>query len=252
MNVHDGATITADSELGNRTLEYSSSLLDSLDQEFGLESFWGFNPENEHYENFGIHSLNVGKTLLIKQVDLLHEKIKSTNILMNTIGITRPGNRPSLAVNAERAIEIAKMYPDMKMGVGADVYEESDYGRISADFYVDTLAAADILYGDELIPSTLNSLFRNNIGVEVTEFQIHEWVKEQRKHEPGSRIHTQYLLSRVGERLMNNDYFSSENRLLVRLWGMEPFLLKMQDDKTYTSSNELLQLVSQINSGNFL
>ncbi len=51
---------------------------------------------------------------------------------------------------------------------------------------------------------------------------------------------------------MNNNHFSQENKLLVRLWGMEQLLLKMQDDEKYSASDELLQLISRVNSENFL
>ena len=243
-----GGSIDTDSELGKRTLDYSEKFLTEIDREFRIVSFEGMNPENEHNEKFGAHSLNISENLLFEQIRLLKNYTTDATVLLNTICVAPPGNRSSLGVNAERAHKLSLDNPQMKFRVGVDIYEESPIGRIGPNQYIDNLAGTDILYGEELIPNTMRSLNKSGITFEVTEgCQLGDWVVEQRNHEPGSLTHTQYLLTRMMNKLADKNIYSSKNRLMIRLWEMEPVLSKMQREPRYFAENTTLQLLSDIN-----
>lgn len=238
-----GSTIHVDSPLGQLTLAYTDKLLDHLAHAFGLDYFYGFNPENEFDANYGKHALAVGEDLLRAHAQRLYTPQHRRRLLINTAIISFPLHPPSLTMAVNNALALRQEFPTLAPIVGADIYEETDAGRISANLYVDTFAGVRLRHGNQLIPQAKKSLKDAGIPLEVTEFQFSEWVKEPRHYEPGSRIHMQYLLARMADYLVDE----SPTPFLARLWEMSAFLLNMLQDEQFFYRNDAHQLIQAIN-----
>jgi hypothetical protein len=249
LGANRGSTIHADSPLGELTLTYADRLLTHLDRTFGLASFYGFNAENEFDANFGRHALAIGEDLLHAHARRLYSSHQRRRLLINTAIISFPFHPPSLTVVVNNAIALRQQFPTLETIVGADIYEETDAGRVAANLYVDTFAGVRLRHGNHLIPQNKARLAAAGIPLEVTEFQLSEWVKEPRRHEPGSRIHAQYLLARMADYLIDDTPTPVQEPLIVRLWEMSAILLKMLQDESFFYANDLYALIQSINQG---
>jgi hypothetical protein len=247
LGVRPGSTVHALSPLGSLDLAYSQELLDHLESEFGLDSFYGFNPENEFDANFGIYGIGIGEDLLRAQAQRLYSPLHPRRVLLNTALISLPGRPASFTTVTENAIALKREFPTLITMVGADIYEETGAGRISPNFYIDNLAGVRLRHGDALIPQTKARLAEANIPLEVTEFQISDWIKEPRRYQPGSRIHTQYLLARIGDYLVDERSASPNDPMIVRLWEMSTILLNLLQDDRYYAANDTFPLFQRIN-----
>lgn len=242
-----GSTIHADSPLGQLTLAYTDRLLAHLEHTFGLDSFYGFNPENEFDANYGRHALAIGEDLLRAQAQRLYSPQHTRRLLINTAIISFPFHPPSLTMAVNNALALRQEFPTLAPIVGADIYEETDSGRVSANRYVDTFAGVRLRHGNQLIPQSKQTLKAAAIPLEVTEFQFSEWVKEPRRYEPGSRIHMQYLLARMADYLVDESPMPATDPFLARLWEMSAFLLHMLQDEHFFGSNDAHLLIQAIN-----
>jgi hypothetical protein len=250
LGVGPYSTIYADSPLGRMGLDYSQALLDHLDTEFGLDSFDGFNPENEFDAHFGgAYKLAIGEDLLKAQAQLLYTPSRRRRLLLNTAIISPPGYPASLTTVIKNALALRQAFPTLDPIIGTDIYEETGSGRISSNLYVDTFAGVRMRHGNSLIPNARRTLAANNIPLEVTEFQISDWISEPRGYQPGSRVHTQYLLARIIEHLINDPPMPMQEPMLVRLWEMSTILLNMLQDKRFFSTNDDYALIQRINRG---
>lgn len=81
----------------------------------------------------------------------------------------------------------------------------------------------------------------------MTEFQISEWIKEPRRHEPGSRIHTQYLLARMMAYLVDETPAPIAEPFVVRLWEMSRILREMLVDERFFYTNDTYALIQKLN-----
>jgi hypothetical protein len=131
--------------------------------------------------------------------------------------------------------------------VGADIYEETGSGRVAANLYVDTFAGVRLRHGSYLIPQEKARLAAAGIPLEVTEFQLSDWVPEPREIQPGSRIHAQYLLARMFDYLV--DETPTADPFIVRLWEMSAILKAMLQDEQFFYTNDLYPMIQQINQG---
>jgi|GEM_PF-4234452 len=248
LGVQRGDTIYANSPLGQMGLAYSDELLTYLDAEFGLASFYGFNPENEFDAHFGRHLLAIGEDLLRAQAQRLYSPSQRRRLLLNTALISPPLRTASLTNVVNNALALQKEFPTLDPIVGADIYEETGSGRLGPNLYVDTFAGVRMRHGDKLMPDAKKTLAAAGIPLEVTEFQVSDWITEPREYGPGSRIHTQYLLARI------TDYFLDETPapapMIVRLWEMSRILVNMLQDEQYFYSNDVYALIQGINQRN--
>jgi hypothetical protein len=247
LGVNRGDTIYADSPLGQLGLEYTQGLLAHLESEFGLASFAGFNPENEFDAHYGKHALGIGEDLLYAHAQLLATPQQRRRLLINTALIAPPNRPASLTTVVQNAVALRQAFPTLETLVGADVYEETAAGRLSPNAYVDTFAGVRLRHGDGLIPSACQRLAAAGIPLEVTEFQISEWIREPRLHEPGSRIHFQYLLARVLDYLLAEPPATANKSFVIRLWEMSTILLNLLYDETFFYENETHLLIQAIN-----
>ncbi len=247
MNVIEGSTITAGSPLGQLTLEYSNAVLDYYDREFGLTNFAGFHPENEFDSYFGKYQLGIAPDMMIEQAKLVHEHTPAGTLLINTPCVASLNRPASLKSAVSTAVGIKDTFDTLQVRVGADIYEETEAGRVRPNAYIDTIAGIEMLKGPSEIPDAKKKLAKAGIPLEVTEFQVSEWVREPRRNEPGSRIHTQYLLARIADNLVD-DNPDRTGPFVVRLWEMSNIILQMlKNDKSF-SSNDVYPLVSSINT----
>ena len=250
MGVTKESTVHADSPLGQRGLNYSRTLLEHLSTTFGLASFAGFNVENEFDAHYGIHKLAIGEDLLRAQVALLHGALgKHTDgpqLLLNTAIISPPGQPASLTTTVRNALALQQQFANLHPVVGLDIYEETGSGRIGPDWYIDTFAGVRLRHGDSLIPQALRTLAANAIGLEVTEFQLSDWISEPRRFGPGSRIHMQYLLARMSEYLLSPGPFQGKP-IVARLWEMSKLLLELLADEHSFAENDAYRLIRRIN-----
>ena len=242
-----GSTIHVDSPLGQLTLAYTDKLLAHLERRFGLDSFYGFNPENEFDANYGKHALAIGEDLLRAQAQRLYSPQHRRRLLINTAIISFPLHPPSLTMAVNNALALRQEFPTLEPIVGADIYEETDSGRLSANRYVDTFAGVRLRHGNQLIPQAKKSLQAAGIPLEVTEFQFSEWVNEPRRYEPGSRIHMQYLLARMADYLVDEAPTPTAAPFLARIWEMSAFLLNMVQDEQFFYRNDAHLLIQTIN-----
>lgn len=242
-----GSTIHVESQLGQLTLAYTDKLLTHLERAFGLDSFYGFNAENEFDANYGVHALAVGEDLLRAHAQRLYSPQHKRHLLINTAIISFPFHPPSLTMAVNNALALREAFPTLVPIVGTDIYEETDAGRISANLYVDTFAGVRLRHGSQLIPQAKKTLKEAGIPLEVTEFQFSEWVKEPRRHEPGSRLHMQYLLARMADYLVDEAPAPSAEPFLARLWEMSAFLLNMLEDEQFFYRNDAHLLIQAIN-----
>lgn len=242
-----GSTIHVDAPLGQLTLDYTDKLLDHLGRKFGLDSFYGFNPENEFDANYGKHALAVGEDLLRAHAQRLYSPQHRRRLLINTAIISFPLHPPSLTMAVNNALTLRQAFPTLEPIVGTDIYEETDAGRIAANRYVDTFAGVRLRHGNQLIPQAKKTLQAAGIPLEVTEFQFSEWVKEPRRDEPGSRIHMQYLLARMADYLVDEAPTPTAAPFLARIWEMSAFLLHMLQDEQFFYSNDAHLLIQTIN-----
>ncbi|MFN8445840.1 MAG: hypothetical protein U0175_33930 [Caldilineaceae bacterium] len=246
--IEKGSTIYADSPLGKLTLDYSQRLLDHLETEFGLDSLYGFNPENEFDAHFGLHLLASSDDLLRAQAQLLYDPGHPRRILINSAIISPPWQEASLSHVVKTALSLRQEFPTLEPIIGTDIYEETGAGRLAADFYVDTFAGVRLRHGDSLIPSAKRTLATAGIPLEVTEFQISDWNDEPRQYQPGSRIHTQYLLARMMDYLV--DETPATSPFIVRLWEMSIPLRNMLADERYFATNDTFKLIQRLNEQN--
>ncbi|MEZ4866743.1 MAG: hypothetical protein R3C14_35815 [Caldilineaceae bacterium] len=242
-----GSTIHATSPLGKLALDYSQTLLDHLEREFGLDSFYGFNPENEFDAHYGTHALAVGADLLRAQVQLLYHPHHRRRLLLNSALISPPLQPASLSTVINNALALRQEFPTIAPIVGADIYEETGAGRITANIYIDTFAGVRLRHGDQLIPNAKKRLAAAGIPLEVTEFQISDWFHEPRRYQPGSRIHTQYLLLRMMDYLVDKPPAPAQEPFVVRLWEMSMILRKMLEDERFFYSNDTYPLIQRLN-----
>jgi hypothetical protein len=145
------------------------------------------------------------------------------------------------------ALALQQEFPTLTPIVGADIYEETGAGRVTANAYVDTFAGVRLRHGDDLIPNEKASLAAAGIPLEVTEFQISDWISEPRRDGPGSRLHTQYLLARMADYLMDDAPTTRTEPFIVRLWEMSAILLQMIEDEQFFAGNDTLALIQTIN-----
>ena len=242
-----GSMIHAASPLGEMALDYAQKLLDHLARNFGLDNFYGFNPENESDAHYGKHKLAIAPDLLRAHTLLLHQPTQPRRVLLNTALIAPLGVPASLTTVVENALALQAEFPTIIPIVGADIYEETAAGRIAPNYYVDTFAGVQMRHGTELMPIALQTLRQANIAVEVTEFQLSDWLREPRRHQPGSLRHFQYLLARMCDHLVDPTPVPAQDPFVVRLWELSAILLQMIDDPTYFAMNETLQLIRQLN-----
>lgn len=242
-----GSTIHVDSPLGQLTLAYTDKLLAHLERAFGLDSFYGFNPENEFDANYGKHALATGEDLLRAQAQRLYSPQHARRLLINTAIISFPFHPPSLTMAVNNALALRQEFPTLAPMVGADIYEETGSGRISPNLYVDTFAGVRLRHGNQLIPQSKKALQAAGIPLEVAEFQFSEWVSEPRQHGPGSRLHVQYLLARMLDYLVDESPTPATDPFLTRIWEMSAFLLNMLEDEQFFYRNEAHVLIQTIN-----
>lgn len=247
LGVTRGSTVHANSPLGELALAYSQALLEHLEAAFGLDSFYGFNPENEFDAHYGKHLLAIGEDLLRAQVQLLYRPDRRRRVLFNTAIISPPLQPASLSNVVKNVLALRQEFPLLDPIVGADIYEETGSGRLAPNLYVDTFAGVRLRHGDKLIPNAKATLAAADIPLEVTEFQISEWIKEPRRHEPGSRIHTQYLLARMMEYLVDETPVSPSEPFVVRLWEMSMILREMLVDERFFYTNDTYALIQRLN-----
>ncbi|MBX3015671.1 MAG: hypothetical protein KF832_29380 [Caldilineaceae bacterium] len=245
-----GSTVRADSPLGELALAYTDELLTHLDRAFGLENFDGFNPENEFDANYGKHALAIGPDLLRAQVQRLYAPHQRRRILINTAIISFPFHPASLTTVVNNALALRQEFPTLEPIVGADIYEETGSGRLTANAYVDTFAGVELRHGPRLIPTARQTLAAAGIPLEVTEFQISEWIREPRRHEPGSRIHAQYLLARIFDHLLDATPNPAQDPFVIRLWEMSAILENLLQDEQFFYRNDLYALIQGINQAN--
>jgi hypothetical protein len=245
--VKRGSTVSADSPLGRMGLAYSQQVLEHLDRTFGLENFYGFNPENEFDAHYGKFRLGIGEDVLRAQAQLLYHPNQQRRMLINTALISPPGFPASLSTAVKNAVAIKQEFPTLSTIVGADIYEETGAGRVTANAYVDTFAGVRLRHGDALIPNEKAALAAAGIPLEVTEFQISDWVSEPRRDGPGSRRHTQYLLARMADYLLDDTPALRAEPFIVRLWEMSALLLQMREDKHFFEHNDTFALIQTIN-----
>jgi hypothetical protein len=244
-----GSTVSANSPLGRMALDYTQALLEHLDRAFGLDSFYGFNPENEFDAPYGQYALASGEDLLRLQAQLLYTPNHRRRLLLNTAIISLPGYPASLTTTIKNALALRQEFPTLDPIVGVDIYEETGSGRISPNLYVDTFAGVRMRHGNSLIPDARRMLAENHIPLEVAEFQISDWINEPRGYQPGSRVHTQYLLARMIKYLIDDPPMPLQEPMLVRLWEMSNFLLNMLHDEQFFQTNDDYALIQQINRG---
>jgi hypothetical protein len=247
LGVTKGSTIYADSPLGRYGLIYSRGLLDHLEREFGLDSFYGFNPENEFDAHFGRHLLSVGEDLLHAQAQLLYNPQRRRRLLLNTAIISPPGQTASLTNVINSALALRATWPTLDPIIGADIYEETGSGHVGANVYVDTFAGVQMRHGDRLIPNARATLAEAEIPLEVTEFQISDWIDEPREVQPGDRIHTQYLILRMLDFLVDDSPTAPPEPFIARLWEMSRVLVMLLEDERSFYQNEMYQLIQRIN-----
>lgn len=246
LGVTRGSTIHADAPLGKLTLDYSQTLLNHLETEFGLDSFYGFNPENEFDAHYGKHLLASGADLLRAQAQLLYHPARRRRLLLNTAIISPPLRPASLSTVVQTALALRQEFPTLDPIVGADIYEETGSGRIAPNVYVDTFAGVRLRHGDKLIPEAKRTLAAAGIPLEVTEFQLSDWISEPRQYGPGSRIHTQYLLARMMDYLVD-EAPAAQAPFMVRLWEMSLILRKMLEDERFFYTNDAYPLIQSLN-----
>lgn len=242
-----GATIHANSPLGELTLAYADRLLTHLDRAFGLDSFYGFNAENEFDVNYGKHALAIGADLVHAHAQRLYSPQHRRRLLINTAIISFPFHPPSLTVVTDNAIALQQKFPTIAPIVGTDIYEETGSGRVTANLYVDTFAGVRLRHGDALIPREKARLAAAGIPLEVTEFQLSDWVPEPREIGPGSRIHAQYLLARMADYLVDETPTPPAAPFIVRLWEMSAILERMLQNENFFYTNDLYPLIQRIN-----
>ena len=242
-----GSTIHVDSPLGQLTLAYTDQLLTHLERTFGLDSFYGFNPENEFDANYGKHALATGEDLLRAQAQRLYSPQHQRRLLINTALISFPFHPPSLTMAINNALALRQEFPTLAPIVGADIYEETDAGRLSTNLYVDTFAGVRLRHGNQLIPQSKQILQAAGIPLEVAEFQFSEWVSEPRRHEPCSRRHMQYLLARMLNYLLDESPTPAADPFVTRIWEMSAFLLNMLADEQFFYRNDAHLLIQTIN-----
>lgn len=250
LGVTRGSTIHADSPLGKLALAYTDELLAHLDTTFGLAHFYGFNPENEFDANYGKHALASGADLLRAHAQRLYTPYQRRRLLINTAIISFPFHPASLTTVVANALALRQEFPTLDPIVGADIYEETGSGRVAANVYVDTFAGVQLRHGNNLIPNAKQTLAAAGIPLEATEFQMSEWIKEPRRHEPGSRIHTQYLLARLFSYLLDETPNPVHDPFVVRLWEMSAILLNMLKDEQFFYKNDVYALIQGINQTN--
>ncbi len=250
LGVQRGDTIYANSPLGQMGLAYSDELLTYLDAAFGLESFYGFNPENEFDAHFGRHLLAIGEDLLHAQAERLYTPTQRRRLLLNTALISPPLRTASLTNVVNNALALRQAFPTLDPIVGADIYEETGSGRLGPNLYVDTFAGVRMRHGNSLMPDTKKTLAAAGIPLEVTEFQISDWITEAREYGPGSRIHTQYLLARITDHLLDEIPSPNQPPMIVRLWEMSKILVNMLQDEQYFYDNDAYALIQTINQRN--
>jgi hypothetical protein len=247
LGVTLGSTIHVDSPLGQLALTYTQQLLDHLEREFGLDSFYGFNPENEFDAHYGKHAIGIGEDLLRAHAQRLYTPHRHRRLLLNTALIS-PLQRPaSLATVVRNALALHQEFPTLDPIVGADIYEETGSGRLGPNLYVDTFAGVWMRHGNDLVPTAKRTLAAAGIPLETTEFQISEWIREPRRHEPGSRIHTQYLLARMVDYLVDEAANQAQERFVVRLWEMSTILLTLLQDEQSFYTNDAFALIQTLN-----
>lgn len=174
--------------------------------------------------------------------------------MINTALISFPFYPASLTTAIKNALALRQEFPTLDPIIGADIYEETGSGRLSPNLYVDTFAGVRLRHGDKLIPDAKKTLAAAGIPLEVAEFQLSDWISEPREYGPGSRIHTQYLLARMMDYLVDetpNPLTSSlTSPFIVRLWEMSNILLRMLEDEHYFASNDTYALLQGINQQN--
>lgn len=244
--IRPGDTIGAGSQLGQEALGYTDTVLDELDHEFGLSTFAGFNPENEHNEYFGIYRLGIDEDMLTAHCKLLAAYVPDTTILLNTAGVAPFAKPSSLRIVSERAQRLSANFPSMHFRVGLDVYEESPAGRITSDTYVDTFSGLSFLYGYSHVDTIVKRLTQEGISFEVTECQLEDWVSEPRMYQPLSRKHLQYLLARIGTCLVEPGPFTKSKPLVVRSWGIEHIVAAMIRDPSFAQTDETCMLLKRV------
>lgn len=247
LGVHKGSTIQANSPLGQMGLSYSQTLLEHLATTFGLASFAGFNVENEFDAHFGLHRLAIGEDLLRAQAQLLHSAVThNIPLFLNTAIISPPGRQASLTTVVDNALALQQEFPKLQPIIGVDMYEETDSGRVSSELYLDTFTGVRLRHGDQLIPHVLQELAAARIGLEVTEFQLSDWIREPRRIGPGSRVHIQYLLARLSDNLLANGPFHA-TPFVARLWEMSKVLLDLLADEQSFYTNDAYSLIQRVN-----
>ncbi len=246
LGVKRGDTIYADSPVGQMGLAYSDELLTYLEREFGLDSFYGFNPENEFDAHFGRHLLAIGDDLLHAQVQRLYTPAHRRRLLINTALIAPPFQTASLTNVVNNALALQQEFPTIDPIVGSDIYEETGSGRLGANLYVDTFAGVRMRHGDQLMPQAQKTLADAGIPIEVTEFQVSDWITEPREYGPGSRIHTQYLLARITQHWIQE----TPSPMIVRLWEMSKILVDLLQDEQSFYANDAYALIQGINQRN--
>lgn len=250
LGIEPNGTIYANSPVGQMTLDYSHALLAHLESRFGLDRFYGFNPENEFDAHFGgAYKLAIGEDLLRAQAKLLYHPSQRRRLLLNTAIISLPGYPASLTTVIKNALALRQEFPTLDPIIGTDIYEETDAGRLGPNTYIDTFSGVRMRHGNGLIPEAKQTLAAAGIPLEVTEFQLSDWIKEPRQQGPGSRLHTQYLLARVMDYLVDDPPAQSPDPFIVRLWEMSAILLSMLQDEHFFYTNDDYALIQQINRG---
>lgn len=247
LGVNHGEMIHAASPLGDMVLDYTQKLLDHLERTFGLANFYGFNPENESDAHYGKHKLAIAPDLLRAHAQLLHHPSQLRRVLLNTALIAPLGVPASLTTVIANALAIQAEFPTIIPFVGADIYEETAAGRIAANLYVDTFAGVQMRHGPSLLPTALQTLRQADIALEVTEFQLSDWIREPRRHQPGSLAHFQYLLARMCDHLVDRNPAPAHDPFIVRLWELSNPLLQMRADPAYFAANPTFRLIRQLN-----
>jgi len=245
-----GSTIHIDTPLGKLALAHSDDLLHHLDRQFGLDSFYGFNVENEFDAHYGKHALAIGEDFLRAQVQRIYAPHRRRRLLINTALISLPFYPASLTTVIKNALALRQEFPTLDPIIGADIYEETGSGRLAPNVYVDTFAGVRLRHGDKLIPDAKKTLAVAGIPLEVTEFQLSDWISEPRQYGPSSRIHTQYLLARMADYLVDETPNLLADPFIVRLWEMSNILLRMLEDEHYFDSNDTYVLIQGINRQN--
>lgn len=247
LGVAHGAIIHAASPLGKMALDYAQKLLDHLARTFGLDNFYGFNPENESDAHYGKHKLAIAGDLLRAHTLLLQHPTTPRRVLLNSALIAPLGVPASLTTVVNNALALQAEFPTIIPLIGADIYEETAAGRIAPNYYVDTFAGVQMRHGTELIPDALQTLRQANIAVEVTEFQLSDWMREPRRHQPGSLTHFQYLLARMCDHLVDPTPVPAHDPFVVRLWELSAILMQLLADPHYFTRNETFTLIRQLN-----